>query len=167
MFEMNARRVLHVPVIELLLFALILFVVSGLGLLISFASWLIHMRSIQQPIQIDPLDLVNDFHDAVNDDNIHAMLALFAEDATIKDGEFNLNGRNEIQEWALHSSYITGVHLTMISSQVTGEKIFWHDTVLSRSVAQQPSYMLQWMADLQKGKIETLTVSPLPMPDGK
>ncbi len=58
---MNTRKVLRKPVMRLLMIAVILLAVIGLGILISFASWLIHMHSIYQPIQGDPANFVNDF----------------------------------------------------------------------------------------------------------
>jgi ketosteroid isomerase-like protein len=146
---------------------LILLAVSGLGLLISFASWLIHLCSIQQPIRADPLNLVNEFHDAVNNEDIDAMLELFAEEATIHDGESIFNGRIKIRGWALHSSNMAGLRLTLISSQVAGEKVFWRDLACNGPEAQYPSHILQWMAVIQQSKVKTLTVSPLPMPDAK
>ena len=161
---MNTQKALWIPILELALLGLILLAIAGLAILIFVAVPAIHIPAGQTPIKADPLNLVNDFHDAVNSNDLNALLALFAEDATINDGESTFNGRNEIQDWAGHSPHLAGLHLTMISSQVAGESISWR--ALARN-ASDTVYILQWMAVVQKGKIQTLTVSRLPMPDGK
>ncbi len=164
---MNTQRVLRFPMIELLVGALILLALSGVVILMSVAWSLIHTPSSQLPIQADPLDMVDVFHSAINSANVDALLALFTEDATVMDSGSVFQGRDEIRNWMLYSQRMAGLRLMMIHSQVAGEKVFWHDLAHNGPEVQHISYILRWMAVIQKGKIESLTVSLLPMPDGK
>ena len=164
---MNTRRAFWIPILELAILGLILLAIVGLAILVFVAMPVIHIPSSQPPIKADPLNLVNEFHDAVNSGSLNAMLELFAEDATINDGELTFNGRDEIQDWAVHSPYMAGLHLTMISSQVAGERVFWRDLATNEQSAPVQPYILQWRAVTQNGKIKTLTVTVLPMPDRK
>jgi hypothetical protein len=164
---MNANRVLRIPMIELVIVTLMLLAVGGLAILISVAWPLIHVPSGQSPIQADPLKMVNVFHDAVNSDNLDATLALFTEDAIIIDGETIFQGREEIRKWVLYSQRMAGLRLLLINSRVADEKVFWNDLAHNGPEVQHISYILRWMAVIQKGKIQSLTVSLLPMPDAK
>ena len=164
---MNTHRGLRIPMVELMIVALILLAVSGVAILIFVAWPLIHVPSGHSPIQADPLKMVNAFHDAVNSDNVEAVLALFAEDATITDNGSVIDGTEEIRNWALHSQRMAGLRLLLIHSQVTGEIVFWHDLAHNGPEIEPISHILRWMAVIQEGKIKTLMVSLLPMPDGK
>ncbi|HLO17052.1 MAG TPA: nuclear transport factor 2 family protein, partial [Anaerolineales bacterium] len=99
--------------------------------------------------------------------NVDVVLALFSEDATVTDGGSTVQGRDEIRKWILYSQRMAGLHLTLIHSQVAGEKVFWHDVARNGSEVEHRIYLLRWMAIVQNGKIQSLTVSLLPMPDGK
>ena len=164
---MNANRVLRVPMIELVMAVLILLAVGGLSILVAVAWPLIHVPPVQSPIQADPLEIVNVFHSALNSDNVDAMLALFAQDATIIDGGSTIQGKEQIRNWVLHSQRMVGLRLKLIHSQVTGGKILWQDIAHNGPEVEHRIYLLRWMAIVQKGKIQSLTVSLLPMPDGK
>jgi hypothetical protein len=164
---MNTQRVLRIPMVELVIVALILLAVAGLAILISIAWPLIHVPSGPSPIQADPLEMVDAFHSAINNDNVDAMLALFSEDATVVDSGSVVQGKEQIRNWALHSQPMFGLRLMMIHSQVAGVKVFWHDIAHNGPEVQHISYILRWMAVIQNGKIKSLTVSLLPMPDGK
>jgi limonene-1,2-epoxide hydrolase len=152
--------------LELVIVALILLAVTGLAILISVIWPLIHIPSGPSPIQADPLEVVNAFHSAINNDNVDAMLALLAEDATITENGSTVQGKEELRDWVLHSQRMAGLRLTMLHSQVAGEKIFWNDTAHNGPEVQHSSYILRWMAVIQKGRIKSLTVSFLSMPDG-
>ena len=164
---MNTHRVLRIPMVELVIVVLILLAVGGLAILISIAWPLIHVPSGPSPIQADPLEMVNAFHSAINNDNVDAMLALFSEDASVVDSGSVIQGEEQIRDWALHSQRMFGLRLMMTHSQVAGEKIFWHDITHSGPEVQHRIYILRGMAIIQKGKIKSLTVSLLPMPDAK
>ena len=164
---MNTPRVLRISMLELVILALILLAVTGLALLVSVAWPLIHIPSGPSPIQADPLEMVNAFHSAINNDNMDAMLALFAEDATITDSGSTVQGKEEIRNWALHSQRMAGLRLRMLHSEMHGDKITWNDLAQNGPEVEKRAYLLRWMAVVQKGKIKSLTISPLPMPDGK
>lgn len=164
---MNAHRDSRISMMEPVIVALILLAVGGLAILISVAGPLIHVPSGPSPIQADPSEMVNAFHANVNSNNVDATLALFTEDATITDSGSIFHGRDEIRKWVLSSPRMAGLRLRMIYSQVAGEKIFWHDIAHNGPEVQPGVYILRWTAVIQKGKIQFLTVSLLPMPDGK
>lgn len=164
---MNTHRVLRIPLVELVIVASVLFTIAGLALLISLAWPMIHIPSDPSPIQADPLELVNAFHSAINNDNVDTMLALLTEDATVTDSGSMIQGKEEIRKWALHSQRMVGLRLRLIHSQVTDEKVFWYDVAHNGPEIQDRVYLLRWTAILQNGKIKSLTVSLVPMPDGK
>jgi hypothetical protein len=143
---MNTRRVLRIPMIELVIITLILLAVGGLAMLFSVAWPLIHIPSGQSPIQADSLKMVDAFHTTGNSHNMDAVLALFTEDATITDSGFTVRGRDQIRKWILYSQRMAGLHLTLIHSQVAGEKVFWHDLAHGGPEIESISYVLRWMA---------------------
>jgi len=153
--------------VELVIVALILLAVTGLALLVSVVWPLIHVRSSPAPIQVDPLEMVNAFHSAINNDNVDTMLALFTEDATINDSGSIIKGKEHIRTWVLNSERMAGLHLKLIHTQVTDEKVFWYDIAHNGPEIGHSAYLLRWIAVVQQGKIQSLTVSLLPMPDGK
>lgn len=164
---MKAHRVLRIPLMELVIVALILLAIGCLAILISAAWQLIHIPSSQARIYAESSETINTFHSAINSDDVDAVLALFAEDATVIDSGSVIHGRDEIRDWALHSQRMAGLHLRLIHSQVVGEKVFWNDLAHNGPEVQHLSYILRWMAIIQKGKIKSITVSLMPIPDGK
>ena len=164
---MNMHRVLRTPRIEWVMVVLSLFVVGGLALLISVAWPLIHAPSSQATIPADPLEVVRVLHSSINSNDANALLDLFAEDAVVTVDGSVFEGKDAIRYWVLHSKRMSGLHLRLIDSQVAGEKVFWYDLADNGPGIQDRSYVLRWMAVVQKGKIKSLTVSLMPMPDGK
>jgi limonene-1,2-epoxide hydrolase len=149
---MKAHRVLRIPLMELVIVALILLTI-----------W----QDSQAPIYAESSETINTFHSAINSDDVDAVLALFAEDATVIDSGSVIHGRDEIRDWALHSQRMAGLHLRLIHSQMVGEKVFWNDLAHNGPEVQHLSYILRWMAIIQKGKIKSIMVSLMPIPDGK
>jgi hypothetical protein len=164
---MNPQRAYWVPMLELVILGVILLAIFALGVMIFIGLPLIHMPATQRPARLDTLNLVDAFHSAVNDENTDAVLALLSENATINDGGDIVQGRKEIRNWVLNSKYMAGLHIKLIESHVTGQKVFWQDLARNGTEAQARIYVLRWMADIQNGKINSLTVSSQPMPDGK
>jgi ketosteroid isomerase-like protein len=164
---MNTERVLRFPKIGLVILTLILLAVSGFALLISVAWPLIRVPSSPAPIQADPLQVVNGLHSAINNNDVDAFLNLFADDAVVHDDGTVIKGKEQIRNWALHSERMFGVRLTLLHAQVVGEKVFWNDLAQNGLAGQNRPYILRWIVVIQKGKIQSLTVSLLPMPDGK
>jgi hypothetical protein len=152
---------------ELVIVALILLAVGGVAILISVAWPLIQVLSGPSPIQADPLEMVDAFHAAVNSENVESSLALFAEDATVHDNGSVFQGRDEIRNWVLYSQRMAGLHLTRLHSEMHGKKVTWIDAAYTGREVQHRIYILRWMVVIQKGQIKFLTVSLLPMPDGK
>jgi ketosteroid isomerase-like protein len=147
---MNAHRVLRIPLMELVIVALILLVVGGLAILISVAWPLIHVPSSPSPIQTDPLEVISLLHSNINSNEVNELLDLFAEDAVVTDDGSVFEGKDAIRNWVMHSQRMAGLHLRMIHSQVAGEKVFWHDIAHNGPEAQDRSYILRWMALVQK-----------------
>ncbi len=164
---MNTSRVLHFPMIGQVIVALILLAVGGFAVLIAIALSLIGSPPSPSPLQADPLELVNTFHSAVNSDNVDAMLALFADDATVNDNGSVIIGKEEIRNWVLYSQRMAGLRLTLFNSEQNEEYIIWLDTAQNGPEAQYRVSILQWKVVIQMGTIKSLTVSLLPMPDGK
>ena len=125
------------------------------------------LPSVLTTEESDPLEVVNAFHAVINSDNVDAVLALFAEDATVTDNRWVSGGKEEIRTWASYSQGAVRLRLEMIHSQVAGEKVFWHDLAHNEPGAEYGFYILKWRAIIQRGKIKSLTVLFLPMPDGK
>lgn len=164
---MKTPRVAQISEKGLLVMALVLLAAGGMILLTSFASRLIPKRRDQQAIHLEPLDTVNNFHTAVNNERVPAMMDLFAEDAIVIDGANTFTGRTEIQNWALRSSRMSGTQLTLISSQASDGKVIWYDLARSGSGSQAAPQILHWMAVFEDGRIKTLSVTLRPLPDGK
>jgi len=57
---------------------------------------------------IDPLSMVTTFHNAINSDDVDAVLAMFAEDAIVIDNGSVIEGKELIRAWALHSRRMAG-----------------------------------------------------------
>jgi hypothetical protein len=72
---------------------------------------------------MDPLSLITTFHNAINSDDVDAVLALFAEDAVVIDNGSVIEGKELIRDWALHSQRMTGLRLTLLNSEMDGETI--------------------------------------------
>jgi hypothetical protein len=165
--NMNTHRVLRIPMIERVIVALILLAAGGLAILITVAWPLIYVPSGQAPSQADPWEVVNDFHVAINSNNVEAVLALFTDNATITDNKFPINGRDQIRNWVLESKQMAGIHLSRFHSEVDGEKIIWLDTAQNGPEGQNRYYILRWEAVIAEGKIQSLVVMPRYMPDLK
>jgi hypothetical protein len=164
---MTTRRVLPVSRIKPVSLAFLFLAVAVLATLFSLLWTRIHRQSDSSPIQADPPNMVDAFHTAANDDHVDALMTLFTEDATISDRGSVFHSPNEIRTWASDSKYSLGLRLKTIHCLRNGQKIFWRDIAYNAVTVQYEAYILQWIAILQAGKIQSLTVSILPMPDGK
>jgi hypothetical protein len=164
---MNAQRVLSFPMIGLMIVALILLAVGGFALLTAVTWSLIHVPSSQSPIQADPLEMVNVFHSAINNDDVDAILDLFADDAVVTDDESVIEGKEQIRNWVVYSQRMAGLRLMMLHSEMHGDKVTWIDTAHNGPEEEDRVSLLRWTAVIQKGRIKSLTVSLMPMPDGK
>jgi hypothetical protein len=120
---MNTHRVFRFPMIELVIVTLILLAVGGFAVLIAIALSLIGPPPSPSPIQADPLELVNTFHSAINSNNVDAVLAVFTDDATVIDDGSVLEGRDGIRNWVLYSQRMAGLRLTMLHSEMHGDKV--------------------------------------------
>lgn len=161
---MQSNRLSPYQIITLMIIGLAIFVAydilnSGL-LAISFPSALTTEDS-------EPLDVVNAFHTAINSHDIDAAMTLFTEDAVVTDKGQVSEGQDQIRTWLQYSQMETGLRLEMIHSQVSGEKVFWHDMVYNLSREKYVPNILRREAIIQKGRIKSLSISFLPMPDGK
>jgi len=164
---MNAQRVLSFPMIGLMIVALILLAVGGFAVLMSVMWSLIHIPSSQSPIRADPLEMVNVFHSAINNDDIDAMLDLFADEAVVTDDESVIEGKEQIRNWVVYSQRMARLRLTMLHSEMHGDKVTWIDTAHNGPDVEDRVSLLRWTAVIQNGRIKSLTVSFLPRPDGK
>ena len=164
---MKTQQVVRFPTIGLVIVAAILLTALVFAAFMPLAWSLISAPRSQSSIQADPLEVVNHFHSAINSDDIDAVLALFADDAIVTDSAGVIEGVEEIRNWALYSQRMTGLRLTNIKSQVDGEKVFWLDTALNGPEIDNSSYVLRWEASIRDGKIQSLDVSPMYMPDRK
>lgn len=164
---MNTHRVLRIPMIELMILGLILLTVFGAAILTTFVWPLIHIPSGQAPSQMGPTEVVNDFHVAINSNNVDKVLALFADSATITDNQSLINGRDQIRNWVLNSGRMTGLQLKMFHSEMDGETFVWLDKAQNGPEGQNRYYILRWEAVIVKGKIQSLVLLPRYMPDLK
>ena len=164
---MNTHRVLRIPVIELVVVAMILLAVGGVAILITAVWPLIYVPSDQGPRQEDPWEVVNDFHAAINSNNIDDALALFANSATITDNKSLISGRDQIRNWVLYSKRMAGLHLKMFHLEMDGETFIWLDEAQNGPEGQNRYYILRWEAVIAEGKIQSLIVMPRYMPDLK
>ena len=159
---MNHFRVLRVPMKKLAIVASILFVV-----LVTVACSVIQFSLAQAPSQADPWKIVNDFHVAINNNNVDDVLALFTDSATIADSKALINDSDQIRNWVLHSNRMAGLHLKMFHSEMDGEKLIWLDTAYNGLEGQNRYYILRWEAVIAEGKIQSIVVMPRYMPDLK
>ncbi len=159
---MNLSRVLHVPMKKLAIVASILFVV-----LVTVACSGIQFSLAQAPSQADQWKIVNDFHVAINNNNVDDVLALFTDSATITDSKSLINNSDQIRNWVLHSNQMAGLHLNMFHSEMDGEKLIWLDTACNGLEGKSRYYILRWEAVIANGKIQSLVVLPRYMPDLK
>jgi len=163
---MNTHQGLRLPVIQLGIAILIVFTLGVLAIGIPVAWTLIRAVSGPLPVKTDPVKVVNALHSAINSNDTEALLAFFTRDATVDDSGSIIQGREEIQDWLLHSQRIAGVHLEMIRSETNTDHITWID-IASNGAEEQRDSLLRWKAVIQGGKIQSLTVAPVLMPDGK
>ena len=164
---MNTQRVLRFPMIELVIAALILLAVGGFAALIVVTWQFLRVPSTPSPIQADPLKMVDTFHSAINSDNVDAVLALFADDATVTDNGSVIDGKEEIRNWMLYSQRMAGLRLTQLKSEMDGEKVIWLDTAHNGLEVERRFYILRWEALTRDGKIQSLAAMPRYMPDLK
>ena len=164
---MNAQRDFGFPMIGLIIVALILLAVGGFAVLMSVTWSLTHIPSSQSPIQADPLEMVDVFHSAINNNDVDALLDLFTDDAVVTDDESVIVGKEQIRNWVVYSQRMAGLRLAMLHSQIHGDKVTWIDSAHNGPEDQHAIYILRWTAIIQNGKIKSLAVSLLPMPDGK
>lgn len=164
---MNTHRVLRIPMMERVIVALVLLAVGGVALLITVVWPLIHVSSGQAPSQAHLWEVVNDFHVAINSNNIDDVLALFTDSATITDNKSVINGRFQIRNWLLYSKRMARLHLRMFHSEMDGEKIIWLDTAYNGLEGQNRYYIVRWEAIIAEGKIQTLVLLPRYIPDMK
>ena len=116
---------------------------------------------------MDPLSLVTTFHNAINSDDVDAVLALFAEDAVVIDNGSVIEGKELIRDGALHSQRMAGLRLTMLKSELDGEKVIWLDEAHKEQETGHSSYLLQWETIIREGKIQSLAALPRYRPDLK
>jgi hypothetical protein len=164
---MNTHQVLRFPRLGLVITALVLLAAALLAVLITLAWALVNVHGGPSPVQVDSLKVVDAFHSAVNSADEEAMLALFAAGVTINDGGVLIQGKDQIRDWILHSQRMAGLHLTLRSSEKRSDRVTWIDMAYNGSTGQHNAYLLRWMAVIQEGEIQSLSVSLLPMPDGK
>jgi hypothetical protein len=157
---MNARRVSRLPGMELVIVALILLAAGGVAIMIAVAWPLIHAPSGQA----DPWQVVNDFHVAINNNNVDGVPALFAEGAVISEGQSRIDDRDQIRNWVLSSERMAGLHLKMVHSEREGEKLIWLDNAYNGPEGQSRYYILRWEAVIAEGKIQSLVVTPRVLP---
>ena len=115
----------------------------------------------------EPLEVVSAFHAAINRNDIEIALALFAEDALVTDNGTMSKGMEQIRDWGQHLHMPAALHLEMISFQVNGEKVYWSDLAHDKAGSGNDFHILRWNAVIQDGKIKSLVVRLLLMPDGK
>jgi ketosteroid isomerase-like protein len=164
---MNTHRVLRIPMIELMIVTLILLTAGGAAILIAVIWPLIQVPSGQAPSQADPWEVVNDFHAAINSNNVDEVLTLFTDSATVTDNKSVIKGRDQIRNWVLDSKRMAGLHLRMFHSEMDGETIIWLDKAHNGPEGQNRYYILRWEAVIAEGKIQSLVVMPRYMPDLK
>jgi hypothetical protein len=165
--NMNTHRVLRIPMIKLVIVTLILLGAGSVAMLITVAWPLIQVPSDQVPSQADRSEIVNDFHIAINSNNVDEVLTLFANSATITDGKSLISGRDQIRNWVLSSKRMMGLHLRMVHSEMDGETFTWLDEASNGVEGQSRYYILRWEAVVTEGKIQSLVVRPRYMPDLK
>jgi ketosteroid isomerase-like protein len=146
--------------------ALIIGLIAFLGIaVVAGYIWIMTDQVIARPM--DSLSLVTTFHNAINSDDVDAMLALFADDATVNDNGSVIEGKELIRDWALHSQRMTGLRLTLFHSEQNEENIIWLDKAHNGSEVQNRYYILRWEAIIRDGKIQSLAAMPRYWPDLK
>src|SRR5512138_1919276 len=118
---MNTHRVLRIPIVERMIVTLILLTAGGVTILMAVVWPLIHVPPGQAPSQVDPWEIVNDFHVAINSNNVDEALALFTDNATITDNKSPINDRYQIRNWILYSNQMAGLQLKMFHSEMDGD----------------------------------------------
>lgn len=157
---MNTGQASRFPVMSLAIVTLILFT-AGAGVLSIAIAWpLIHVPSGQA----DPWQVVNDFHAAVNTNNVDAALVLFTDRAVISENKSRIDGRDQIRNWVLSSERMAGLHLKMVHAERQGEKLIWLDSAYNGPEGEGRYYILRWEAVLAAGKIQSLVVMPRVLP---
>lgn len=116
---------------------------------------------------MDPVSLVTTFHNAINSDDVEAVLALFADDATVNDNGDVIEGQEEIRNWILCSERMAGLRLTLVHSEQNEENIIWLDTAHNEPEVQNRYYILRWEATIREGEIQSLAAMPKYRPDLK
>jgi len=116
---------------------------------------------------MDPLSMVDVFHQAINSDDVDALLVLFADDAVVIDNGSVIEGMELIRDWALHSQRMSGLRLTLFHSEQNEENIIWLDKAYNGSEVQNRYYILRWEAIIRDGKIQSLAAMPRYWPDQK
>ena len=160
---MKSYQVNPYPIITLMIVGIAVFVAYNLlnsGLADAFPSALTTEDSA-------PLDVVNAFHAVINSGDIDHAMTLFTDDAIVIDRGLVSEGKDQIRNWVQSSQMETGIRLEMIHSQASDEKVFWHDMLYNISEEKYVPNILKWEAVIQEGKIKSLTLALLPMPDGK
>ena len=143
---MNTRQVSHLP--------LVAFAMVTPLLLVACTSYELAPAEVAS---LDSLSMVDTFHSAINSEDVDTVLALFAEDAVVIDGESVMQGKDEIRNWVLYSQRMAGLRLTNLNSALDGEKVSWLDIAHDGPKVQYRLYILRWEASIQEGKIHSLT----------
>jgi len=143
---MNTRQVSH---LQLVSFA----VVTSMMLMACTGSEL----ALAEVASLDSLSTVDTFHSAINSDDVDTVLALFAGDAIVVDGESVIQGKDEIRNWLLYSQRMAGLRLRKLNSAMNGEKVIWLDIAHDGPNIEYRLYILRWEALIQEGKIHSLT----------
>ena len=143
---MNTRQVSH---LQLVSFA----VVTSMMLMACTGSEL----ALAEVASLDSLSTVDTFHSAINSDDVDTVLALFADDAIVVDGESVIQGKDEIRNWLLYSQRMAGLRLRKLNSAMNGEKVIWLDIAHDGPNIEYRLYILRWEALIQEGKIHSLT----------
>lgn len=116
---------------------------------------------------MDPLAMVDVFHQAINGDDVDALLVLFSDDAVVIDNGLVIESKELIRDWALHSQRMAGLRLTILTSELDGEKAIWLDEAYNDRETGRGSYILKWEAIIRDGKIQSLAAMPRYRPDLK
>jgi ketosteroid isomerase-like protein len=113
--------------------------------------------ALAEVASLDSLSTVDTFHSAINSDDVDTVLALFAGDAIVVDGESVIQGKDEIRNWLLYSQRMAGLRLRKLNSAMNGEKVIWLDIAHDGPNIEYRLYILRWEALIQEGKIHSLT----------
>jgi hypothetical protein len=116
---------------------------------------------------MDPLSMVDVFHQTIKSDDVDALLVLFADDAVVIYNGSVIEGKELIRDWALHSQRMSGLRLTMLRSEMEAEKVIWLDTARNGPEVEHGLYFMQWEATIREGKIQSLAAMPRYWPDQK